>query len=139
MSRIIDGTAIARAVRAEVQQEVAMFQQEFGAVPGLATVLVGENPASASYVRSKHKACAETGIASEGHTLPAETTQARLLALVESLNRRTEISGILVQLPLPPHLDADAIIDAIEFQCTANTSCVCPNRTVDQGALISFA
>jgi methylenetetrahydrofolate dehydrogenase (NADP+) / methenyltetrahydrofolate cyclohydrolase len=114
MGEIIDGTAAARAVRAAVQEEVAAFQREFGCVPALATVLVGDDPGSASYVRSKHKACAELGIASERHELAADTTQAELLRLVHSLNQQPSISGILVQLPLPPHLDSDAVIDALD-------------------------
>lgn len=114
MGEIIDGTAAARAVRAAVQQEVSAFQHENGYAPGLATVLVGDNAASASYVRSKHKACAELGIFSERHELPATTTQAELLALVHALNRQSNIHGILVQLPLPPHLEAEAAIDAID-------------------------
>jgi len=114
MAQIIDGTAAARAVRAAVQREVEGFQREFGSVPGLATVLVGDNAASATYVRSKHKACAEVGIASHGHELPAQTTQEELLHLVQSLNQQPHISGILVQLPLPPHLDTDTVIDAID-------------------------
>jgi methylenetetrahydrofolate dehydrogenase (NADP+)/methenyltetrahydrofolate cyclohydrolase len=113
MGEIIDGTAAARAVRAAVQQEVSAFQHENGYAPGLATVLVGDNAASASYVRSKHKACAELGIFSERHELPATTTQAELLALVHALNRQSNIHGILVQLPLPPHLEAEAAINAI--------------------------
>ncbi|MGD0948991.1 MAG: bifunctional methylenetetrahydrofolate dehydrogenase/methenyltetrahydrofolate cyclohydrolase FolD [Candidatus Binatia bacterium] len=114
MGEIIDGTAAARAVRAAVQQEVSAFQHENGYAPGLATVLVGDNAASASYVRSKHKACAEVGIFSEAHELSAATTQVDLLALVQKLNEQPNIHGILVQLPLPPHLDADAVIDAID-------------------------
>ncbi|MFI5365314.1 MAG: bifunctional methylenetetrahydrofolate dehydrogenase/methenyltetrahydrofolate cyclohydrolase FolD [Candidatus Binatia bacterium] len=114
MGQVIDGFAAARAVRAGVQEAVAVFQREHGYAPGLATVLVGDNPASASYVRGKRKACTEIGIVSDGHELPASTTQAELLALVQSLNRRQDIHGILVQLPLPAHLDADAIIDAID-------------------------
>ena len=114
MGEIIDGTAAARAVRAAVQSEIPAFQHEFGFVPGLATVLVGDNAGSASYVRSKRKACAEVGIASEGHELPATTTQSELLALVQALNQQSNIHGILVQLPLPPHLDAEAVIEAID-------------------------
>jgi methylenetetrahydrofolate dehydrogenase (NADP+) / methenyltetrahydrofolate cyclohydrolase len=114
MGQIIDGTGAARAVRAAVQREVEAFQREFGYVPGLATVLVGDNAASSTYVRSKHKACAEVGITSEGHELPANTTQAELLDLVHRLNRQPHINGILVQLPLPAHLDAEAVIDATD-------------------------
>jgi len=114
MGQIIDGTAAARAVRAAVQREVGVFQSEFGFVPALATILVGDNAASATYVRSKHKACAEVGITSEGHELPATTTQAELLKVVDQLNRQPHISGILVQLPLPAHLDTEAVIDAVD-------------------------
>ena len=113
MAQIIDGTAAARALRSQVQEEVAAFERAFGKPPGLATVLVGDNPASASYVRSKRKTCAELGINSEGPVLPANATQAELLDLIETLNGRADIHGILVQLPLPSHLDAQAIIDAI--------------------------
>jgi len=113
MAQIIDGKAIAAQVRAEVQQEVASFLNTHGRAPGLATVLVGDNPASATYVRSKRKACAEVGIASFPHELPAATSQGDLLALVGELNRRPEVSGILVQLPLPGHIDSDAIIEAL--------------------------
>ncbi len=114
MGELIDGAAAARAVRAAVKEKVSEFQRKSGVVPGLATVLVGDNPGSASYVRSKRKACAELGIASDGHELPATTTQADLLALVHALNKQSHIHGILVQLPLPEHLNADTIIDAID-------------------------
>ena len=114
MGEVIDGTAAARVVRAAVREEVAAFQQQYGYVPGLATVLVGDNAASASYVRSKHKACAELGIFSEAHELPATTTQVELVAQVQRLNRQSNIHGILVQLPVPPHLDAETVIDAID-------------------------
>ncbi len=114
MSQIIDGKAAASAVRVAVQQEVAAFRREFGCAPGLATVLVGDNPASASYVRGKHKACGEVGIISEGHELSTATTADELLRLVRSLNERPEIHGILVQLPLPAQINSDAIIDAVD-------------------------
>jgi len=114
MAELIDGKSTASAVRAEVKGEVETFHKEFGFAPGLATVLVGDNPASASYVRGKRKACAELGIFSDPHELPTNVTQTEVLTLVQSLNARREISGILVQLPLPAHLNADAIIDAID-------------------------
>jgi len=114
MGQIIDGKSVAAAVRAEVLQEVAAFQREFGYAPGLATVLVGNNPGSASYVRSKRKACAELGIVSAPYELPATTTQADMCSLVQSLNQRRDVHGILVQLPLPGHIDADVIIEAID-------------------------
>ncbi len=113
MAQLIDGKATAARVRAEVQQEVAAFVAAHGTPPGLATVLVGDNPASSTYVRSKRKACAEVGIASFPHELSAHTTQAQLLDLVHSLNARADVSGILVQLPLPGHLDTNAVIEAV--------------------------
>jgi methylenetetrahydrofolate dehydrogenase (NADP+)/methenyltetrahydrofolate cyclohydrolase len=112
-AQVIDGKAVAAAVRDEVRQAVERLRER-GIVPGLATVLVGDDPASATYVRSKRKACADTGINSIGHELPATTSQAELLALVGELNRRNDVHGILVQLPLPGHLDSHAILDAID-------------------------
>ncbi len=114
MATIIDGKAVAAAVREEARAEVAEFRARFGLVPGLATVLVGTDPASATYVRSKRKACAETGIASFPYELPAGVGQEALLALVQELNARREIHGILVQLPLPSHIHAEAVIDAVD-------------------------
>jgi len=114
MARIIDGKAVAAAVRDEVRGEAAAFRAAHGRAPGLATVLVGDDPASATYVRSKHKACGECGIESIGHELPASTTQAALLALVAELNARRDVDGILVQLPLPKGLDAGAVLNAID-------------------------
>lgn len=114
MGQLIDGKAASAAVRAAVQADVAAFHRTTGYAPGLATVLVGDNAGSASYVRSKRKACAEVGIASYPHELPAQTTQTALLELVQSLNRRRDVHGILVQLPLPSHIDADTIVEAIE-------------------------
>lgn len=114
MAELIDGKRAASAVRAAVQRDVVSFRERFGFAPGLATVLVGDNAASASYVRSKRKACAEIGIVSDPRELPASTTQDELLAVVRTLNGRHEINGILVQLPLPAQIDADAILDAID-------------------------
>jgi methylenetetrahydrofolate dehydrogenase (NADP+)/methenyltetrahydrofolate cyclohydrolase len=113
MAEVIDGKSAAAAVRAAVQQEVAAFQREHGYAPGLSTVLVGSDPASASYVRSKRKACAEVGIMSVPHELPATTSHAELVDLVQALNARRDVHGILVQLPLPGHINTEAIIDAI--------------------------
>jgi methylenetetrahydrofolate dehydrogenase (NADP+)/methenyltetrahydrofolate cyclohydrolase len=114
MSQIIDGTAAAKALRLQVQQEVAAFHRTHGFSPGLATVLVGENPASASYVRGKRKACGEVGVFSEGIELGKDTTQDELLRVVRSLNERSDIHGILVQLPLPAQINADIVIDAVD-------------------------
>jgi methylenetetrahydrofolate dehydrogenase (NADP+)/methenyltetrahydrofolate cyclohydrolase len=114
MAQIIDGKAVAAAVRDEVRSEAAAFRQRFGRPPGLATVLVGDDPASATYVRSKRKACAECEIASIAHELPATTPAPELLALVRALNERPDADGILVQLPLPAHIDAAAVLDAMD-------------------------
>lgn len=112
-ARILDGTKIAASIRAEVAAEVKKMAAD-GVRPGLAVVLVGHNPASEVYVRGKVKACEEVGIYSEQH-LPAETaTTVDLLALIEDLNRREEIDGILVQLPLPAHVDSKKILLAVD-------------------------
>ncbi len=112
MAKLIDGKAIAAAVRADVAAEVASLKEK-GIVPGLAVIIVGDDPASRVYVNNKKKACAEAGMYSEEFALPADTTQDELLALVESLNNRSDINGILCQLPLPEHIDDKAIIAAI--------------------------
>ena len=104
MATIIDGKAIAAAVRADVAADVAALKEK-GIVPGLAVIIVGSDPASRVYVNNKKKACAEAGIYSEEFALPEDTTQDELLALVESLNNRSDINGILCQLPLPAHLE----------------------------------
>ncbi len=108
----IDGKAIAAAVRQEVRAEVEELTRQ-GNTPGLAVIVVGDDPASRVYVNNKKKACAEAGIRSEEFALPTETTQEQLLALVEELNTRADIHGILCQLPLPKHLDDKAVIAAI--------------------------
>ncbi len=112
MAEIIDGRAIADRVRAEVAQEVAELQSR-GITPGLATVLVGDDPASKVYVSSKRKKCAEVGIAAWDHDLPASTPEDELLALVARLNADERVHGILVQLPLPEHIDEDKVLDAV--------------------------
>jgi methylenetetrahydrofolate dehydrogenase (NADP+)/methenyltetrahydrofolate cyclohydrolase len=110
---IIDGKAIAARVREEVRARVAALRAR-GKVPGLATVLVGDDPASAVYVRSKEKACREVGMASFGYALPATTSRQELLGLIADLNARDDVDGILVQLPLPKHLDANAVIARLD-------------------------
>ncbi len=110
---IIDGKAFAATLRGKITAGVAAFRTETGAVPGLAVVLVGEDPASAVYVRNKGKQTVEVGMASFEHKLPADTAQADLIALVERLNADDSVDGILVQLPLPKHLDEMAVISAI--------------------------
>ena len=113
-ARIIDGKAIAAQVREEVRKGVADLHERTGKVPGLAAVLVGDDPASATYVRSKRKACEEAGIASWLHDLPARTAQAELLRLVQELNRDPAIHGILVQLPLPEGIDERAVLETVD-------------------------
>jgi methylenetetrahydrofolate dehydrogenase (NADP+)/methenyltetrahydrofolate cyclohydrolase len=113
-ANIIDGKAVAAAARAEVAAEAAVFEKKTGVTPGLATVLVGDNQASATYVRNKRKACADAGIESFAHELPATATQAELLALVRRLNEQRSVHGILVQLPLPSGFDESAVIDTID-------------------------
>jgi 5,10-methylene-tetrahydrofolate dehydrogenase/methenyl tetrahydrofolate cyclohydrolase len=114
-ARIIDGAAVAERVRQNIADEVAELKAKHGLVPGLATVLVGENPASQFYVRSKGKACAKAGIFSSAPTLPAESTQEEVEGLVKELNANPDIDGILVQLPLPGHVDEEAVLAAISL------------------------
>ena len=111
---IIDGKAFAAKVRAQVAGHVARLKEEQGITPGLAVVLVGEDPASEVYVRNKGKQTVEVGMNSYEHKLPAETSEAELLALIARLNADPAVHGILVQLPLPKHLDSDLVINAID-------------------------
>jgi len=113
---IIDGKAIASELRTEVAQGVEKLLAEGGPRPGLATVLVGDNPASHTYVKAKRKACAEAGIESFGHELPATASQAEVEALVTRLNQDATVHGILVQLPLPAGLDEEAVLKAISIE-----------------------
>jgi len=112
-AQLIDGKATAAAILEEIKAEVERLKAEYGVVPGLATVLVGENPASQFYVRSKQKRCAEVGICSFGHTLPESVSQEEVEGLVAELNGNPEVHGILVQLPLPKHLDEERVLSAI--------------------------
>lgn len=113
MAKILDGAALAREVRDDVALGVAEMRQKHDVTPGLAAVLVGDDPASAIYVRNKGRACAEAGIFSEIFHLEAATTQADLLDLVAQINADSRFHGILVQLPLPPHIDETAVIEAL--------------------------
>ena len=113
-AKIIDGKALALEVRAQVAQGVAALKESHGVTPGLAVVLVGEDPASSVYVRNKGKQTAAAGMASFEHRLGADTAQADVLSLVEKLNADPKVHGILVQLPLPGQIDADAVIQAID-------------------------
>lgn len=111
---VIDGKAFAQGLRGRVAEAAARFEAETGRAPGLAVVLVGEDPASSVYVRSKGKACLEAGMESLEHRLPETTSQADLIALVEALNADPKVDGILVQLPLPKQIDDKAVIAAID-------------------------
>ena len=113
-TRIIDGKAAAATLRAQVAAEVTRFRAAIGRAPGLAVVLVGEDPASSVYVRSKGKATLEAGMESFEHKLAADTPEGELLALVDRLNADPAVDGILVQLPLPPHIDANKVITRID-------------------------
>ena len=113
-AQLIDGKAIAAQTRAQVARDVAAFVARTGRQPGLATVLVGDDPASAVYVANKQRGCEEVGIAGFSHDLPADTTREDLIALVEQLNADPAVSGILVQLPLPEHLDGVEITGLID-------------------------
>lgn len=112
-AQLIDGKATAAAIHEEIKTEVERLKTEYGVVPGLATVLVGENPASQFYVRSKQKRCAEVGIQSFGHNLPESASQEDVDGLVTELNGNPEVHGILVQLPLPKHLNEEQVLAAI--------------------------
>ena len=113
-ARIIDGRAIAAMHRARIAEEVEAMKSSGLRAPGLAVVLVGDNPASEVYVRNKRKACTEVGVESHSYDLPAQTPQTDLLALIDRLNRDRAIDGILVQLPLPPHIDPETVIESID-------------------------
>jgi methylenetetrahydrofolate dehydrogenase (NADP+)/methenyltetrahydrofolate cyclohydrolase len=113
-AEIISGKEVAKAIRAELAAEVAELTEKHGIVPGLCTVLVGEDPASVSYVTAKGKACEALGMMSLHHELPADTSEEKLLAVVDELNRNHEIHGILVQLPLPKHINESKVLLAID-------------------------
>lgn len=120
MTKIIDGKKISADIKEEIKVEVERITENGQRAPGLAVVIVGENPASKVYVNSKVKTCGALGIYSEKYNLDSQTTEAELLKLIEELNDKEEIDGILVQLPLPKHIDEDKIIEAIK-----------PNKDVD--------
>lgn len=115
-AKILDGKTIAENVRLEVKEQVSKRVAEGKMVPGLATVLVGENPASQVYVRSKHKACQEAGINSYGHVLPADASQQEVETLVKKLNDDPTVHGILVQLPLPSGLDEERVLNMVSIE-----------------------
>lgn len=119
MAKLLMGKEVSARIKAELKNEVENLKKE-GINPGLAVIIVGEDPASQVYVRNKERACEECGIYSEKYALPAETTQEELLKLIDELNNKSSISGILVQLPVPKHIDEKTIINAIA-----------PNKDVD--------
>ena len=119
-AKILDGKALAERMRAQMQAEVAELARKHGRAPGLAVILVGNDPASEIYVRNKKRGCENVGIASFSHELPAETTQQHLLGLIGELNADPKVDGILVQLPVPAHINPESIIEAIV-----------PNKDVD--------
>ncbi|MEM8777997.1 MAG: bifunctional methylenetetrahydrofolate dehydrogenase/methenyltetrahydrofolate cyclohydrolase FolD [Cyanobacteria bacterium P01_G01_bin.49] len=110
---LLNGKALAQKIQLELQESIKSLQSNIGRPPGLAVIMVGDNPASAVYVRNKERACAKVGIASFGRHLPAHTSQAEVKTLIETLNQDSQVDGILVQLPLPSHLDTVALLHAI--------------------------
>lgn len=112
-SRIIDGKVLAKKIEGEVESGIKALVSGSGVTPGLATVLVGDDPASKMYVRLKHKACERVGIRAEDHFLPAETSQEELISLINTLNKDKNVHGILLQLPLPKHLFPQEAMEAI--------------------------
>ncbi len=115
-AKIIDGKAIAATIRGEIKAEVDAMKAKTGKVPGLAAVLVGERKDSQTYVRMKKRACEEVGITSFGYNLPADVSQEDLLGVVRELNNNPDVHGILVQLPLPDHIDDEEILGAISLE-----------------------
>ena len=114
MAELIKGAEVAKQIREELKKEVAELKEKHNIVPGLVTVLVGADPASQVYVGQKEKTCNELGMYSERYDIPADTTQEDLLALIDKLNKDPKIHGILVQLPLPKHLDEEKVLYAID-------------------------
>ena len=114
MAEIISGKVVSEKLRLELKDSISKFILESGHTPGLAVVLVGDNPASQVYVRNKHKACLEVGINSYEINLPAETTEEKLLSVIDELNSDSRVDGILVQLPLPKHIDEERVINRID-------------------------
>jgi len=112
-ARLIDGKAIAAGIRSEIKAQIEARLTRGLRAPGLAVILVGDNPASEVYVRNKRKGCEEAGVRSFAHDLPAATSQAELLALIDTLNADSAIDGILVQLPLPAHIDTETVVERI--------------------------
>ena len=116
MAEIISGKVVSEKLRLELKDSISKFILESGHTPGLAVVLVGDNPASQVYVRNKHKACLEVGINSYEINLPTETTEEKLLSVIDELNSDSRVDGILVQLPLPKHIDEERVINRIDSE-----------------------
>ncbi|MBD3880553.1 bifunctional methylenetetrahydrofolate dehydrogenase/methenyltetrahydrofolate cyclohydrolase FolD [Phormidium tenue FACHB-886] len=114
MAALMDGKALAARMQTEMTEQVKALHSQIGRPPGLAVLMVGDNPASAAYVRGKEKACERVGIASYGQHLPTETSQAELEGIIQTLNQDDRVDGILVQLPLPAHLDEVALLNQID-------------------------
>ncbi|BAY30005.1 methenyltetrahydrofolate cyclohydrolase [Nostoc carneum NIES-2107] len=113
-AKLLDGKTLAEKIQHKLLERIAELQPKIGRPPGLAVLMVGDNPASAAYVRNKEKACAKVGIASFGKHFPTQTTQAELEDAIAALNQDEQVDGILVQLPLPPHLDSISLLHQIE-------------------------
>ena len=113
MATIISGKELSLQIRGEIAEKAKQFEEQNGRLPGLAVIIVGENPASKVYVRNKHRACGECGMYSEVIELPEQTPEEELLAVIDELNGRSEIDGILVQLPLPRHIKESVVINRI--------------------------
>ncbi len=114
VAQILDGKALAQQIQADLAQQIAQLQAQQGRSPGLAVLMVGDNPASATYVRNKEKACTQLGITSFGQHFPKETTQAELETVIHQLNQDPRVDGILIQLPVPDHIDAVALLNQID-------------------------
>lgn len=114
MAELIKGAAVAKEIRAELKEEIEQLKEKHNVVPGLVTILVGADPASQVYVGAKEKTCGELGIYSERYDLPEDTTQEDLLKLIDKMNKDPKINGILVQLPLPKHLNEEEVLYAID-------------------------
>lgn len=119
-ARIIEGNPIAERLRVDIAKDAAAFTEKHGYAPGLGVVLVGDDPASQMYVRMKRRACESVGVVSYAHVLPADATQEDVETAVKSLNSDPKVHGILVQLPLPRHLDEDAVLRIIDFEKDAD-------------------
>lgn len=115
MATLLDGKTLSKKIKEDILEEVTLLAEKEGKRPGLAVIIVGDDPASRVYVNNKKKSCSECGIYSEEYALPAETTEDELLALINTLNNKTDIDGILCQLPLPKHIDEKKVLLAIDY------------------------